>query len=204
MRIGKSADGAIDGHQLEAHLLRHGHHHLLQLGLGAERDEPELAARIFGGESGGWGLAELPRGSGKAAAASLRVHQQLDALLQQQQQQQQPQLHQPPPQQKPLGGVVRHLYRTCGGAVLIPVALPQQRLAVFWDAAPVRSAGAAAEAAAPALLPAAVVAAYERWQRNVVALAGWRVCELGAASFLGASGVEGKLRLLRSAGLDRA
>jgi hypothetical protein len=48
--VGKSADGTVDGNQLEGNFLGHGHHHLLQLGLGAERDQPEFAAGIFGGQ----------------------------------------------------------------------------------------------------------------------------------------------------------
>ena len=35
-------------------LLRNGHHHLLQLGLGAERDQPDLAAGILRGQVGGF------------------------------------------------------------------------------------------------------------------------------------------------------
>ncbi len=54
VRVGESADGAVDGNELEGNLLRDGHHHLLQLGLGAERDQPELAARVLGGKSGGF------------------------------------------------------------------------------------------------------------------------------------------------------
>ena len=54
MRVRESADGAVDGNELEGDLLRDGHHHLLQLGLGAERDEPELAAGVLGGKSGGF------------------------------------------------------------------------------------------------------------------------------------------------------
>ena len=54
MRIGESADGPIDRHQLEGDFLRDGHHNLLQLGLGAERGELELAARMLGRESGGF------------------------------------------------------------------------------------------------------------------------------------------------------
>ena len=47
MRIRESADGAVDGDQFEGDLLGDGHHDLLQLGLGAERDEPELCCRDF-------------------------------------------------------------------------------------------------------------------------------------------------------------
>ena len=54
VRVGKAADGAVDGDQFEGDLLRDGHHDLLQLGLGAERDQPELAAGIFGGEIRGF------------------------------------------------------------------------------------------------------------------------------------------------------
>ena len=54
VRVRESADGAVDGNELEGNLLRDGHHHLLQLGLGAESDQPELAAGMLGGKSGGF------------------------------------------------------------------------------------------------------------------------------------------------------
>ena len=54
VRIGKSADGAVDGDELEGDFLGDGHHDLLELGFGAEGDEPEFAAGIFGGEVGGF------------------------------------------------------------------------------------------------------------------------------------------------------
>ena len=37
----------LERYQLKGHFLRHGHHHLLQLGLGAETDQPHLAAGDF-------------------------------------------------------------------------------------------------------------------------------------------------------------
>ncbi len=54
VRVRKSADGAIDGDQLEGNFLGDGHHDLLELGFGAEGDQPEFAAGIFGGEGGGF------------------------------------------------------------------------------------------------------------------------------------------------------
>jgi hypothetical protein len=47
MRIGKPADRPIDGNELEGHSLRDGHHDLLQLGLGPERNQPHPAAGIL-------------------------------------------------------------------------------------------------------------------------------------------------------------
>jgi hypothetical protein len=47
MRIRESANRPINGNQLEGNLLRNGHHDLLQLGFGTERDQPDLAARVF-------------------------------------------------------------------------------------------------------------------------------------------------------------
>lgn len=54
MRICESASRAIDRDEFEGDLLRDDHHDLLQLGLGTERDKPELAAGILGGEIGGF------------------------------------------------------------------------------------------------------------------------------------------------------
>ena len=54
VRVSESADGAVDGDQLEGDLLGDGHHHLLELGLGAERDEPELGAGVLRGQRGGF------------------------------------------------------------------------------------------------------------------------------------------------------
>ena len=54
VRVRESADGAVDGDELEGDFLGDGHHDLLELGLGAEGDEPEFAAGIFGGEGGGF------------------------------------------------------------------------------------------------------------------------------------------------------
>ena len=51
---GKPPMGPSTGNQLEGDLLGDGHHDLLQLGLGAERDEPELAAGICGREVAGF------------------------------------------------------------------------------------------------------------------------------------------------------
>jgi hypothetical protein len=42
--VGESAGRAVEHYQLERHLLADGHHDLLQLGLGAEGHEPDLAA----------------------------------------------------------------------------------------------------------------------------------------------------------------
>ena len=60
--VRESADGAVDGDQLEGDFLGDGHEDLLELGFGAERDEPELAAGILGGE--GSGFVECAGGPG--------------------------------------------------------------------------------------------------------------------------------------------
>ncbi len=44
-RIGEAGGRPIQRHQLEGRLLRHRHHHLLQLGLGPQAHQPDLAAR---------------------------------------------------------------------------------------------------------------------------------------------------------------
>jgi hypothetical protein len=180
---------------------------------------------MLGGDSGGWALRDLEGlrsdesgygGGGGAAAstlpptpplppspapapATLRVHLQLDALL----------------SAAPGAGAVRHAYRALGGAVVVPVAVPALRLAVFLDGAgPVEGAGGGAGAAAAAaasisasasasfasapLLPEPVAAAFARWERRAVALAGWRVAALGATPFLGASSARAKLRLINA------
>ena len=50
--VGEAAGRAVERHQLEGHLLRDGHHHLLELGLGAEAHQPDLAARRRLGQVG--------------------------------------------------------------------------------------------------------------------------------------------------------
>ncbi len=52
VRVGETALGRVDGNELEGNFLRNGHHDLLKLGLGSERDEPDFAAGRFGGEVG--------------------------------------------------------------------------------------------------------------------------------------------------------
>ena len=42
--FGEPAGRAVERDEFERHLLRDGHHHLLELGLGPEADEPDLAA----------------------------------------------------------------------------------------------------------------------------------------------------------------
>ena len=54
VRVRESADGAVDGNEFEGDFLGDGHHDLLELGLGAEGDQPEFAAWIFCGEGGGF------------------------------------------------------------------------------------------------------------------------------------------------------
>ena len=48
--LGETAGRAVEGDQLERDLLRDGHHHLLELGLRAEADEPDFAAGRVPGE----------------------------------------------------------------------------------------------------------------------------------------------------------
>ena len=48
--VGEAAGGAVERDQLEGDFLRDGHHDLLQLGFGAEADQPDFAAGVFGGE----------------------------------------------------------------------------------------------------------------------------------------------------------
>ena len=46
--LGETAGRAVEDDQFKGDFLRHGHHHLLELRLGAKADEPDLAAgRVF-------------------------------------------------------------------------------------------------------------------------------------------------------------
>ncbi len=67
-RLGETAGRAVQRDQFERHLLRHGHHHLLQLGLGAEADQPDLAAGRVLGQVGGFIKAWLAQGSSTAGS----------------------------------------------------------------------------------------------------------------------------------------
>ena len=60
--LGEAAGRAVQRDQLEGHLLGHGHHDLLQLGLGAEADQPDFAAGGVLGQVGG--LVERVAGPG--------------------------------------------------------------------------------------------------------------------------------------------
>lgn len=58
MRVSESADGAVDRNQLDRNLLRYGHHHLLQFGLGPKRNQPDLASGIFRSKVRGFSVLE--------------------------------------------------------------------------------------------------------------------------------------------------
>ena len=52
--IGEAGGRTVEGDQFEGHFLGHGHHDLLQLGLGAETDQPHFAAGSFLRQVGGF------------------------------------------------------------------------------------------------------------------------------------------------------
>ena len=51
--FGESAGRAVEGDKFEGHLLRDGHHDLLELGFGAQADQPDFAAGRALGQVGG-------------------------------------------------------------------------------------------------------------------------------------------------------
>jgi hypothetical protein len=50
VRFAEAADRTVYSHKFKSRLLAHGHHHLLQLGLGAEADQPDFTAGHIGSE----------------------------------------------------------------------------------------------------------------------------------------------------------
>jgi len=87
-----------------------------------------------------------------------------------------------------------HHYQALGGSIVIPIAVPSKKIAIYFEEIPDY---------VDSLLPEPITSAYQKWSTNAIQLAGWTVISFGKTAFLGASGLTGKVRILEVGGLTQ-